>query len=96
MTNQEKTAMVTDAEISARVTAMARELDCFTTRDVTLLTGTGRETLVKLRNAGKGPPSVLVGSTLLYPVQAFKGWINANIGNPHPKSRKRALTGDAP
>lgn len=96
LANSATSAMVSDAEISARVTAMARDLDCFTTRDVTYLTGMGRETLVKLRNAGKGPPSVLVGNTLLYPVQAFKGWINSNIGNPHPKSRKRASTGGAP
>jgi len=95
LANSETSAVVTDAEISTRVTAMARELDCFTTLDVTYLTGMGRESLVKLRNAGKGPPSVLVGKTLLYPVQEFKDWLNANIGNPHPKCRKRALTGGA-
>lgn len=81
--------MLTDAEIESRVKAMANALECFTERDVTLLTGARREKQVMLRNAGKGPPSVLVGKTLLYPIPAFQEWIAANIGNPHPKSRKR-------
>lgn len=80
--------VLTDPEIEARVKAMANALDCFTERDVHLLTGTRREKQVMLRNAGKGPPSVLVGKTLLYPIPAFQEWIAANIGNLHPKARR--------
>lgn len=88
--------MITDAEIEARVEAMATALDCFTARDVTYLTGMGREALVRMRNAGKGPPAVIAGNALLYPIPAFKEWLATNIGNPNPKSRKKASTGGAP
>lgn len=80
--------MLTDDDIEARVKAMAEALECFTDRDVMTLTGMRREPLVKLRNAGKGPPSVLVGKTLLYPIPAFQEWIAANVGNLHPKVRR--------
>lgn len=80
--------MLTDADIEARVKSMAIALDCFTERDVMLLTGERRDKQVKLRNDGKGPPSVLVGKTLLYPIPAFQDWIAANINNPHPKARR--------
>lgn len=83
--------MLTDNDIEVRVKAMAETLECFTVHDVMMLTGMSREPLVKLRNAGKGPPSVLVGRTLLYPVQAFREWLTANIGNPHPKNRNKRL-----
>lgn len=81
--------MLTDADIEARVKSMANALNCFTERDVMLLTGARREKQVTLRNVGKGPPSVLVGKTLLYPIPAFQEWMAANIGNPHPKYRNR-------
>ena len=88
--------MITDAEIEARGKAMATALDCFTTRDVSYLTGMIREALVRMRNVGKGPPAVLVGNALLYPVPAFKEWLATNIGNPHPKSRKKPMAGGTP
>jgi predicted DNA-binding transcriptional regulator AlpA len=81
--------MPTDDEIDARVKDMAAALQCFTERDVMLLTGMNREPLVRLRNAGKAPPSVLMGRTLLFPIPAFRQWLADNIDNPHPKSRKR-------
>lgn len=81
--------MLTDAEIESRLKAMATALECFTEHDVMLLTGMSREPLVRLRNAGKAPPSVLMGRTLLFPIPAFRQWLADNIDNPHPKSRKR-------
>jgi hypothetical protein len=80
---------VTDAEIDARVKQMTARLECFHEREVCWMLRVRREGLVRLRNAGRAPPSVLVGQVMLFPVAEFHGWVRANLGNVHPKSRKR-------